>query len=224
MAERKPIESRDTSAIADPIYRPAPVMAAPPFSSSPSLDKIIPALVSAQVELENPAKVGSNPFFDSNYATLEAILNHKLRVTLSKHGLVVLQPFTQEGDRVLVVTTIYHASGQWISSTIEVKSEKTGPQAVGSALTYYRRYSILGLLGLAPEEDDDGNAATNNMISNAQANRLYAIAKKNGWNESQILCAVQASGQESVERMHYQKYDAAIKYFETHKPDPTKGE
>lgn len=195
-----------------------------PFHSSRELGEIAKALVEVQIELENPLKDATNPFFKSKYATLEAILNHASRVILHKHGLVLLQPFNQELEQTLVVTTLLHTSGQWISSVIESKSEKEGPQAAGSALSYFRRYSALGLLGLAPE-DDDGNLASQpkgpslgGAISEKQVARLYAIAHKNGWKDAQILEVVEKTGFKSVEAIHYQKYEDAVRFFETHRP------
>jgi hypothetical protein len=47
-----------------------------------------------------------------------------------------------------------------LTSAVPVASkDPSDPQKMGGAITYYRRYSLLALLGLAPE-DDDGNAAS----------------------------------------------------------------
>jgi hypothetical protein len=54
---------------------------------------------------------------------------------------------------------LMHSSGEWISGVLEIKPVKTDPQGIGSALTYARRYGLMAMIGIAPE-DDDGNAAS----------------------------------------------------------------
>jgi hypothetical protein len=48
-----------------------------------------------------------------------------------------------------------------MSATVNMQPEKNSPQAIGSAITYMRRYAISAVLGLIVEEDDDGNKASN---------------------------------------------------------------
>lgn len=56
-------------------------------------------------------------------------------------------------------TTLYHASGETITGAVPfVDAEGNGPQAVGSSLTYSRRYGLSALLGIVADEDDDGGA------------------------------------------------------------------
>jgi hypothetical protein len=59
----------------------------------------------------------------------------------------------------VLVTTLAHSSDQWIASEVRIASPDAGPQVFGSSLTYMRRYCALGILGLAPDTDDDGKAA-----------------------------------------------------------------
>ncbi|TWI45037.1 ERF superfamily protein [Pseudomonas duriflava] len=73
-----------------------------------------------------------------------------------------------------------HESGQWIANTLLGPCSKLDPQGVGSAITYYRRYSLAAFAGIA-QEDDDGSAASGKghptalqYISQAQLNRLNA--------------------------------------------------
>ena len=46
-------------------------------------------------------------------------------------------------------------------------SEPTA-QALGSAVTYAKRYALTALLGIAADEDDDGNAASGNTIEDSR--------------------------------------------------------
>lgn len=118
-------------------------------------DKIAKALVGFQADMENVTKDAVNPFFKSKYATLENILT-AAKPHLAKHGLAVVQ--LPDGDQLR--TIIVHESGQSIeaSATLHIKDQT--PQAQGSAITYMRRYALSAALGIATEEDDDGNEAS----------------------------------------------------------------
>jgi len=62
------------------------------------------------------------------------------------------------GPRLL--TTLVHKSGEFISSAIPLHPKKPNdPQALGSALTYARRYGLCGIVGIVAGDDDDGNGA-----------------------------------------------------------------
>ena len=127
------------------------------MKTSESCDKIYPALIAAQAEMENALKKSENPYFKSHYADLSEVLS-VAKPALHHHGLAVLQsPSTVDG-RVIITTRICHESGQWIESELSLTPLKTDPQSIGSAITYGRRYSLSSLLGIA-QEDDDGNAA-----------------------------------------------------------------
>ena len=66
-----------------------------------------------------------------------------------------------QGDKFVLITTLIHTSGQWISGEYWLNPAKPNdPQALGSATTYARRYALSALVGVCSEEDDDGNAAT----------------------------------------------------------------
>jgi hypothetical protein len=119
------------------------------------------ALLAAQRAMGPVKKDASNPAFRSKYASLQSILD-TIEQPLWDNGLVLVQRFEPSVDRdpVLITEIIHAASGERITSALDVVGkDRTDPQKVGSAITYARRYSLLALLGLTPEEDDDGNAA-----------------------------------------------------------------
>ena len=131
------------------------------MQKSESIAELAKALSQAQAEFETAKKDSENPFFNSKYADITSVFE-ACRAQLAKHGLAVSQPFTFDEEGVPVVTTILmHSSGEWLSGNLKLKPTKPDPQGVGSALTYGRRYSLEGILGIAREdEDDDGNAAS----------------------------------------------------------------
>jgi len=127
---------------------------------SESIKELATALSKAQGEMENASKTSANPYFKSKYADLAEIINTAKKV-LAKNGLAVIQMPSLEGELVTVETVLLHSSGEWLSNTAAapLDPKKHDSQAVGSAITYLRRYSLAAFLGIA-QEDDDGNAAS----------------------------------------------------------------
>jgi len=133
---------------------------------SENINELISALALAQGQIRGAVKDSDNPFFKSKYADLNSIWN-ACREALSMHGLAVAQTmFENEKGDLFLQTTLGHSSGQWIKSNlpINIQSSKEGSrvnelQLLGSAITYLRRYALAAIVGVAPDEDDDGNAA-----------------------------------------------------------------
>lgn len=99
-------------------------------------------------------KDGKNPHFKSSYATLPNILS-EVKPLLSELGLVVNQPILN-GNVCTQITD--PESGESVSGEISLPTN-LNPQQLGSAITYYRRYLLAGILALEIE-DDDGNEAS----------------------------------------------------------------
>lgn len=127
------------------------------------------ALVRAQREFGAALKSSDNPHFRTKYADLSACLDAVMDA-LNRHGLALVQKTHPDADGVAVETLLIHETGDTISGGIlRVPAAKRDPQGFGSALTYARRYSLMAVCGIAPE-DDDGNAATQ-AVRTAQAGR-----------------------------------------------------
>jgi hypothetical protein len=127
------------------------------MKTSESIEHIATAYALAQAELQNPPKNKVNPHFKSSYVDLADGLD-TIRKVFAKHHLAFIQG-TSVSDGIIVMNTrIMHKSGQWIESEYPV-SGFSKPQEMGSAMTYARRYSLFAMVGVAGEDDDDGNAA-----------------------------------------------------------------
>ena len=126
-------------------------------TTSGEIGELAKALALAQGEIRAAEKDRENPFFNSAYATLASVWE-ACRAPLSKHNLSVVQQPINDGERVGVVTTLLHGSGQWMRSVLFAKPKDGTPQSLGSAITYVRRYALSAVAGVAPD-DDDGNAA-----------------------------------------------------------------
>ena len=136
------------------------------MESSGTIEKIAPALVAAQADIGPLVPTETVSFGDAKggrtYQYIDlASLREIVRPVLHKHGLGLVQTFGQaNGDAVVVHTTLLHSSGEWLRTSLTMPYGRgSGPQAVGSAITYARRYSVCAMLGLAADRDDDGKAA-----------------------------------------------------------------
>lgn len=116
----------------------------------------IKALVKAQKEMGAVVKNANNPHLKSKYADLGAVLD-ACQTALHSNGFAIMQPCGKDEFGAYVDTVLAHESGETLTSRVYLVVGKNDMQGVGSAITYARRYGLLGMTGLAPE-DDDGEA------------------------------------------------------------------
>lgn len=148
---------------------------------SEQINEIATALAKAQGMIEGASKAAVNPAFGKKYADLASVWD-AAREPLSINGLSVVQIPNETPDGMLLVTMLLHSSGQWFSSRYPIRPVKNDPQGIGSAITYARRYSLMALVGIAPE-DDDGNIASgqaNVSTSDAKASPSRTAPQNNG--------------------------------------------
>jgi hypothetical protein len=127
------------------------------METSASIKEISAAMLNFQKAIGTIKKTSSNPFFKSKYAALPDILN-AISKPLEDNGLLITQH--PEGEDELCTMIIHPFSGEYMKSTAKMHPIKNDPQAIGSAITYQRRYALGAILGLNIDEDDDGNAAS----------------------------------------------------------------
>lgn len=134
---------------------------------SPTLGKLAEALAKAQGAMRAAPKDSKNPFYNSKYADLASVMA-VVREPLAANGLAITQRLSTGQGGVVITTMLMHASGEWMRDRLFVLVEPTVNrdgkkqawiQAFGSAVTYARRYALSSMLGVAADEDDDGNAA-----------------------------------------------------------------
>lgn len=141
---------------------------------SEQINELALALSKAQGQIKSAEFDGSNPHFKSKYSTLDSIWK-ACRGPLSSNGLCIVQTILQDGENLFLETHLLHCSGQWLSSKVPLISGKPTPQALGSSLSYFRRYSLAALVGVTSgkeEEEDDGNAAQEHAIQYSQPNMV----------------------------------------------------
>jgi hypothetical protein len=122
--------------------------------------KLAAAIFAAQDAMPDLIKDSTNPHFKNTYISLDRVLETVLPV-LREHGLMLTQAPDMAGPTPALTTRLTHVeTGESFESQAPLVLERETPQAVGSAITYMRRYSILSILGLTADEDDDGEAAS----------------------------------------------------------------
>lgn len=120
------------------------------------------AIHAAQARIETVRKNGQNPHFKSKYATLDEVWESVKR-PLSDAGLIVICDIRKDGEERVLRTRLVHAqTGEEAACEFPLSAAAASPQAVGSALTYARRYTLTALLEIVTCDgaDDDGAAAT----------------------------------------------------------------
>jgi hypothetical protein len=122
------------------------------------MKSIATALAAAQINMGKALKQTSNPHFRSKYADLGSVMDACLPA-LNAHGIAVIQPTGEDEIGRFVETRLIHGeSGEQLSCWVPLIVSKNDMQGYGSAVTYARRYGLMAMAGIAPE-DDDGNAA-----------------------------------------------------------------
>ena len=108
----------------------------------------------AKLEIGKVAKNAKNPHFKNTYADLNALIEAVEPILLEK-GLVLLQPI-KEGRVFTIITSIEDSNS--IESYIDLPIN-LNPQQLGSAVTYFRRYTLQSLLSLQAVDDDGQHAS-----------------------------------------------------------------
>lgn len=128
------------------------------MNKSESIKELAGALAKAQAEMKNPAFDSANPHFKSKYASLAAVRDAVIPI-LSKHGISLSQFPLFEENKAGCENILMHSSGEFICSTLLLPVEKLNAHGAGSAQTYARRFSMMGIAGVVGDDDDDGNTA-----------------------------------------------------------------
>jgi hypothetical protein len=137
---------------------------------SEAINELATALAKAQGAISGAVKDSANPFFKSSYADLQSVWD-ACRQPLTANGLAVVQTTEAVAEAVHVVTTLVHASGQWMRGRLVMRPVKNDPQGIGSCLTYARRYALAAIVGVYQTDDDAEGAQGRNGKAKAATSR-----------------------------------------------------
>ena len=121
-----------------------------------AMSALYEALAKAQSGMGALAKDAKGNF--GKYATLASVIEVVLP-PLSEQGIAVIQMPETSADGMTLVTLLCHKAGGVIRTELTMKPAQNTPQAIGSTITYARRYSLMAIAGVAPD-DDDGTAGS----------------------------------------------------------------
>jgi hypothetical protein len=146
---------------------------------SPSIKELMLAIKNVQQNAGSIAKttkgqVGTRTY---NYANLNDTWETIKDLLNNNHLVVVQSPVTAENNvGGYFETMIYHTeSEQYVIKRMQMVLQREDPQAIGSAITYYRRYMLTSMLGLIP--DDDNDAREHRLATAEQKGRLVGAIK-----------------------------------------------
>ena len=125
-------------------------------------ENIYKKLFNLQNELGAISKDAKNPFYKSKYFDINSLIG-QLKPLLQKHNLLLLQPLTDDNRVSTCIIDIDDKSSS-VESSIKLP-DNLDAQKLGSAITYFRRYTLVSLLALQAV-DDDGNLAAKPVLSN----------------------------------------------------------
>ena len=160
-------------------------------------------LAAVKKEIGAISKDETNPFFKSKYFDINGLLRHT-EPLLQKNGLLLLQPIINGEVSSQIIDT---DSGESVTSSIALPN-MDDPQKLGSAVTYYRRYTLQSLLGLQAE-DDDANSASQAVKST----KPWINENDNTWKAALAKNVTISKIREhySISNVNAQKYEDALK-------------
>ena len=123
---------------------------------------IFDRMLAAQERIGKISKDKTNPFFKSKYADINIIIE-MVKPILNEEGILFMQPLSNVDGKPAITTILMHDKESIEYTTVfpdlpkPAEGKKSNPfQDMGSAITYYRRYALISILGLEAE-DTDGN-------------------------------------------------------------------
>lgn len=210
---------------------------------SEGIGQIASALAKAQAKITGALMDSNNPFFKSKYADLASVME-AIRVPFGENDLSYTQIANEIEGKLYLTTILMHKSGEFISSNYPLHiKDINNPQAIGSVITYARRYSLAAISGVA-QIDDDGEAAMNRTekaqgdkhfeadqkrtleftkqghVTEAQLKRLYAIQKNSSISQEEVMKMIKLRfNKNSSKELTMNEYDELIKVIESNKSD-----
>jgi len=144
-------------------------------------------------------KDSKNPHFKNTYASLTQILS-EVKPLLTECGLILIQPISLEG---VGTTIIDFETGEKIETVISLPTNLSFQQ-LGSAITYFRRYTLASLLSLEIDDDDAQSTVIkqpnlNEQVESAKAKIITATSLADLQTKYKALTPIEQRFNEVVE-------------------------
>ncbi len=146
------------------------------MKTSQELKNIYSAIIKARPEIAPIARTKSARNY--KYATLDSVIE-LLSLVLPKHGLGWIQTLSTEDGQPILVTRMIHESGEWIEDAMVLPQTKLNgganeSQELGASITYFKRYALSAIFGIATDDDTDGVAEVRERKQQVKANARAA--------------------------------------------------
>jgi hypothetical protein len=130
---------------------------------SPEIKDLIAALNKAQAEYKRVTPNRTTQYFKLEYTDYDTMMD-MARPLLAKNGIAVLQWTELDNGAVILHTSIYHESGQWMESRERLIPSKNDPKTIESALNHLKRIQAMSLLNITLHNDPLDDDADIEMI------------------------------------------------------------
>lgn len=187
-------------------YRDEVLTEHPPVSDVLPTGSIWQAIANFQAEV--PILIQNSSASKYTYVDLAEIVR-VITPILRKHNLAYIQPLTNESE---ITTILFHTlTGEQIKSSVKIPIVELDYmniyQSIGSAISYYRRYSISAMLNLISEKDTDAQGSAKKIQPNAYAPKPYVEPKKSITDE-QLINAMELidKGEYTLEKLQVNYY------------------
>ncbi len=161
------------------------------MNTSRETDKLMPALIKARSVISVLPLVKDAKGERAKYLKLGTLLS-AVEPVLFEHDIIIVQGTLPLVDGTLlaihVETTLMHVSGQWMTTEVQIPvsgpiltgGKERGPVGApdgGISISYGRRYGLMAILSITPEDDNDGAAKTTQRRARARGVAVDVAAR-----------------------------------------------
>jgi len=164
-----------------------------------------------EIDKTKHVKFGQTEYYHADLADAAK----KINTALSKHGLSAAWVTNQTNGTISVTCKITHIMGHSEETTLTSEPDGSGGknsiQAIGSAVTYLQRYTLLALTGLATKDMDNDGAGAVTLIDGSQLSTIVDLMNDREVDERRFLEYMGVAKLEEIQSKDYQRAIAAIK-------------
>lgn len=168
----------------------------------------------AQMQSELPTVAETAKGHNTKYAPLERI-NEAVRPILQRHGFAITFRTKQGQAGIEVSAVLSHREGHHEETSLILPADNSGSknavQAIGSTISYGKRYALCALLNISTGDDTDGAPASVNVISATQAQEIRKAIRSAGMDEP-LFC--HQAGIDMVENLESNRFGRAMSHLQ----------
>lgn len=141
-------------------------------------------------EITEKGQIKVNNEVRSTYAKFEDI-NAVVKPILAKHGFGLSFKTSTKDSKATVVAILMHRGGHSEQTEMELGADtsgsKNGVQALGSSISYAKRYTMTAILNITTRGQDNDGATAGPRISEGQLADLMALIDEHGGDKARLL-------------------------------------